>query len=210
MVGSLPTTREEDVMASATEFHRFTPVQYLTLERKADFRSEYFDGVITAIPRANRGQSLIVGNLFSEIGDQLEGRPGEVYAVDLRLCVGPIAFYTYPHVMAVVREPRFLDEESDTLLNPTLIAEVLSPTTESYLRVVKFGRYRQIPSLQDYVLITRDKVRVDRYTRQGDDWLLTDFRNLDDTLRLTSIDCEIPLREIYARIEFPGEKSAAT
>jgi Uma2 family endonuclease len=209
MVRSLPATREEDAMAPATEIARFTPEQYLALERKADLRSEYFDGVIPAIPRANRWYSLIVGNLFSKIGDQLEGRPGEVYAIDLRLCVAPIAFFTYPSVMAVVREPRFLDEESDTLLNPTMIAEVLSPTSESYLRGDKFRRYRQLPSLREYVLVARDKVLVERSIRQGDDWILTEFRNPDDTLRLTSIDCEISMREIYARIEFPREQSAA-
>jgi Uma2 family endonuclease len=89
-----------------------------------------------------------------------------------------------------------------------MIAEVLSPTTEAYVRGDKFSRYRRLPSLREYVLVTRDKVLVDRFTRQGDEWLRTEFNSQDDTLRLTSIDCEIPLREIYARVEFPGEKAA--
>jgi Uma2 family endonuclease len=193
-------------MASGAKIPRYTPEQYLALERKADYRSEYFNGVITAIPRANRWHNLIVGNLASAIGHQLRHCPGEVYAVDLRLCVGPIGFYTYPNVMAVCQEPRFQDDECDTLLNSIMIAEVLSPTTEAYARGDKFRRYRRLPSLREYVLVTRDKVLVERFTHQGDKWLRTEFKSQDDTLRLASIDCEVSLREIYARIEFHGEK----
>ena len=97
-----------------------------------------------------------------------------------------------------------LDDQFDTLLNPTVIVEVLSPTTESYDRGKKFGHYRRLESLKEYVLVAQDEVLVERYLRQGEDWLLTDSRSIDDTLSLTSIDCHVPLREIYARIEFPS------
>ena len=122
---------------------------------------------------------------------------------DVRVFVGRTGLYTYPDVVAVCGERQFLDAEVDTLLNPTLIGEILSPSTESYDRGKKFGHYRQLASLQEYVLVSQDQVLVERFTRQGDEWLLTEFNSLDDTLRLASIGCEIPLREIYARISFP-------
>jgi len=123
---------------------------------------------------------------------------------DLRLCVSPTGLYTYPDVMAVCGERQFLDAEVDTLLNPTVIVEVLSSTTESYDRGRKFRHYQQLKSLKEYILIAQDEVRVERFTRHGDDWILSVFSSLDDTLRVASIDCEIPLREIYDKVEFAG------
>ncbi len=197
-------------MASATEVPRFTPEQYLALERKADYKSEYRDGFIWAMAGASREHNLIAGNLHGEIRSQLKGRPCEVYTSDMRLRVSPTGLYTYPDVMAVCGEPQFLDDEVDTLLNPSMIAEILSPSTESYDRGNKFDQYRQLTSLREYVMIAQDKVLVERYTRQGEEWLLTVFRNLDETLPLTSIGCEIALREIYALIEFPADKAPGT
>jgi Uma2 family endonuclease len=121
---------------------------------------------------------------------------------DMRLCVSPTGLYTYPDVMAVCGERQFLDADVDTLLNPTMIVEVLSTTTESYDRGRKFRHYQQLASLQEYVLIAQDEVRVERFTRRGDDWILSMFTRLEDTLRLESIDCEVPLREIYDKVEF--------
>jgi Uma2 family endonuclease len=108
--------------------------------------------------------------------------------------------------MAVCQEPRFQDAECDTLLNPIMIAEVLSPTTEAYVRGDKFRRYRRLPSLREYVLVARDQVLVERFTLQDGEWLRRQFKSRENMLRLASIDCEVSLREIYARIEFHGEK----
>ncbi len=194
-------------MALATNIPRCTPEQYLELERRAELKHEYYAGLITPMPRSNCWHNLITGNLASEIRLHLKRRPGRVYALDLRVCVQPIAFYTYFNVVAVCRESRFLDRESDTLLNPTMIAEVLSPSTESYKRGDKFAYYRQLESLREYVLIGQEQVLVERYSCQGDEWILSEFKSLDDTLPLVSIGCEIALREIYALIKFPAEKA---
>lgn len=191
-------------MASATSVPRFTVEQYLALERKADFKSEFCDGFIIAMAGASRAHSLIAGNLHGEIRTQLKGRPCEVYMSDMRVRVNPTGLFTYPDVVAVCGETRFLDDKGDTLLNPMLIVEVLSDSTEAYDRGGKFMHYRRLESLREYVLVSQDKVLVERFTRQGDEWLLTEFRNLDDTLRLASIDCAVSSREIYARIEFRG------
>jgi Uma2 family endonuclease len=195
-------------MASATVIPRFTPEQYLALERKSDCKHEFHNGFISAMAGASSEHNLIAGNLHGETRSQLKGRSCRVYMSDMRLRITATGLYTYPDVMAVCGEPRFSDDEVDTLLNPTMIAEVLSPSTESYDRGDKFAHYCQLTSLQEYVLIAQDKVRVERFTRQGNQWVLTEFKSLDDTLPLASIGCEIALREIYALIEFPGGAAA--
>jgi Uma2 family endonuclease len=202
------TQAKEDAMASATRITRYTPEQYLALERRADFKSEYDGGFITAMAGASRVHNLIAGNLHGEIRSQLKGRPCEVYMGDLRLCVNSTGLYTYPDVMAVCGEREYLDAEVDTLLNPTLIVEVLSSTTESYDRGRKFGHYRRLASLKEYVMVAQDEINVERYTRRGDDWVLSEFTSLDDILRLESINCEVPLREIYDRVELSGEAAS--
>ena len=196
-------------MASATIIPRITPEQYLALERKAEFKSEYCNGFIVAMAGTTKRHNLIAGNIYRRIGNQIEDRPCEVYISEVRLRVGPTGLYTYPDVMAVCGEAKFEDDELDTLLNPTMIVEVLSPTTESYDRGAKFKQYRELASLREYVLIAQDKVLVERYTRQGEEWILADFRSLDESLQLASIDCEIPLREIYAKVKVPGDATGA-
>jgi Uma2 family endonuclease len=205
MMRSGAITREEAAMASAGSIPRFTPEQYLALERKADFKSEYFDGFLIAMAGASREHNLIAGNLHGEIRSQFKGRSCEVYIGDMRVRAGSKGPYTYPDVVAVCGGARFLDDLLDTLLNPTLIVEVLSATTERHDRGDKFTSYRKIPSLREYVLVAQDKVQVERYTRQGEEWVLTVFDSLDQTLRLTSIECEIPLREIYAKVDLPAK-----
>ena len=195
-------------MASAALKKRYTPQEYLVLERQAEFKSEYLDGIIIAMAGASREHNLITGNLSRKIGNQLEHRPCETYTNDMRVLVSQTGLYAYPDVTVVCGEALFLDDDRDTLLNPTVIVEVLSPTTESYDRRKKSGHYRRLPSLREYILVAQDEVFVERYLRQGDVWLLTDLNRMDDTLSLTSIDCHVPLREIYARIEFPDVSPA--
>jgi Uma2 family endonuclease len=196
-------------MASAARITRYTPEQYLAMERKADFKSEYDGGFITAMAGGSPEHNLIAVNLSGEIRSQLKGWPCVFYMSDVRLCVSPTGLYTYPDVMAVCGERQFLDGAKDTLLNPNMIVEVLSNSTESYDRGRKFGHYRQLASFQEYVLVAQDEVKVERFTRRGDDWILSVFTSLDDTLRLASIDCEIALREIYHKVEFSGDADSS-
>jgi Uma2 family endonuclease len=180
---------------------RLTPEQYLVLERQAECKSEYFDGEIFAMAGGSREHNLIVGNVIRELGTQLKGRPCETYPSDMRVKVTETGLYTYPDVVVVCGEPQFEDEQGDTLLNPTLIIEVLSPTTEAYVRGDKSAHYRQLASLQEYVLIAQDRVRVERYARQPDgQWLLLETTRLGDTVQLASIDCHLTLAEAYDRV----------
>jgi Uma2 family endonuclease len=191
-----------DAMSSAAskDVPRFTPEQYLAVERKAQFKSEFHNGFIEAMAGATREHNLIVGNLFSEIRARFKGRLCEVYTSGMRVWVGPARRYTYPNVVAVCGKREFQDSERDTLLNPMMIVEVLSPSTEKLDRGRKFADYRRLESLREYVIIDQEQVLVERYTRHGHQWLRTELNRLDDFLRLASIDCEVPLREIYARV----------
>ena len=146
---------------------------------------------------ASREHNLVAGNIVAELRALLRGQPCEAYVSAIRAKVSPTGMYTYPVVIAICGEPRFEDEHGDTLLNPTVIIEVLSASTEAYDRGEKFAHYRMLDSLSDYVLVSQDKARVEHYVRhddKGSHWLLTEVSGLDGVLRLDSIGCELALR----------------
>lgn len=122
----------------------------------------------------------------------------------MRVSIPTARSYFYPDVGVVCEEPRFEDEVFDTLLNPIVVIEVLSPSTEAYDRGEKFAHYRQLTTLQEYVLIAQDQIRVEHYRRQERQWIFTDFEGTDEMLRLPSIKCELPLQDIYERFTFPN------
>jgi Uma2 family endonuclease len=178
-----------------------TSEEYLALERQSEKKSEYWDGEIFLTTGASRAHNLIVLNVGGELREQLKERPSEVYPSDMRLRIPNTARYVYPDVSVVCGEPQFEDEASDTLLNPTVIVEVLSPSTETFDRGKKLDSYRTIPSLQDYVLMAQDEYRVYLYTRQTDNrWLLSEATQLDQFVQLNSIGCRLPLTEVYRKI----------
>jgi len=181
--------------------NRFTPEEYLVIDRHSEQKHEYFDGGIFAMTGASRRHNLISVNVASSINTQLADRECEVYASDMRVKVSPTGLYTYPDVVIVCETPQFEDKEIDTLLNPTVIIEVLSKTTEGYDRGDKFEHYRRVESLVEVVLIAQDKHHVEHYTRQiSGQWLLSETNNLQDKLIITSINCELPLRDIYRKV----------
>src|SRR5438105_11912 len=153
-------------MSSLTEGF-FTAEQYLALEREADYKSEYVNGQIYAMSGASREHNLIAFNLITALGTQLRGRPCEGYGGDMRVKVSPTGMYTYPDVSVVCGEPHFDDAQLDTLTNPTVIIEVLSPSTELFDRGGKFAHYRTLQSLSDYVLVAQDKMQVEHFVRSG-------------------------------------------
>jgi len=186
-----------------------TPQEYLSRERRAETKSEYLRGEMFAMSGASREHNLIATNVSAELQQQLRERPCEVYQADMRVKVSPTGLYTYPDVTVVCGEPQFEDAEVDTLLNPTVLVEVLSPTTADYDRGGKFTHYRRLASLQEYVLISQDRPLVEHYVRRGaDEWLLTEQRGLDEVLVLPSIGCQIPIAEIYRKVSLtPVEES---
>jgi Uma2 family endonuclease len=195
-------------MSSAVVQPRYTPEQYLALERKADYKSEYINGHVIAMAGASRPHNLIAGNLYREVSQQLRGRPCEAYISDMRVKVSRTGLYTYPDVVVVCGDIHFEDADNDTLLNPTVIVEVLSASTEAYDRGEKFAHYRRLESLQAYLLVAQDKVRLEHYVRQGAQWLLSEASTLNDTVHLAAIECAIALRDVYDKVQFAGSNEA--
>ena len=180
---------------------RLTAVEYLAIERKAEFRSEYLDGSMFAMQESSREHSLIRGNFCGELAKQLKDRTDEVYTANMRVRV-PSGLYTYPDVV-VCDAPKFDDDHVDTLLNPLVLIEVLSESTADYDRGTKFKHYRQIKSLREYVLVDQEAAQIEHFVF-GDDgkWSLTELVGLDQVLKLNSIECQIPLSEIYRKVTF--------
>ncbi|HXG93749.1 MAG TPA: Uma2 family endonuclease [Blastocatellia bacterium] len=180
----------------------FTPEEYLELERKADYKSEYFNGEIFAMGGASPRHVLIVTNVVAELRSQLKNRPCTVYSTDLRVRVAPTGLYTYPDVVVVCGSPQFSDSYKDTLTNPTLIVEVLFKSTKDYDRGEKFEQYRSIESFKEYILISQGKHHVEHYVRQPDNTrLLSETNSIEDTIELASIGCNLMLREIYDKVD---------
>lgn len=185
-----------------------SPQEYLAQERRAEFKSEYLRGEVFAMAGASYEHTLIKDNTARKAGNQLEDGPCSVLTSDMRVKVSVTGLYTYPDIAIVCDEPQFEDEVFDTLLNPRALVEVLSDSTEKYDRGAKFAHYRQIPSLQEYVLIAQDQALVERYVRQADgSWLLTVFDNLSQTFAFASVPARIPLTEIYRGVTFPEHPS---
>ena len=181
-----------------------TPQQYLAQERKAEFRSEYYKGEVFAMAGATLNHTLIKDNLAGETRNELKGRNCHVLTSDMRLLVSPTGLYTYPDIAIVCDQPQFEDDVLDTLLNPRIVIEVLSESTEKYDRGTKFEQYCEIKTLQEYILVSQVAPSIERFVRQPDgSWLLTAFRGLQNTFEYASIPVKIALAEIYSQVEFP-------
>lgn len=179
---------------------RLTIQEYLVLERQAETKSDYLDGEMFAMSGASRKHNLIGVNIASSLHQQLSGRACEVYANDMRVRTTS-DLLTYPDVVAVCGEPQFEDDEVDTLLNPTVIVEVLSKSTEAYDRVTKLDHYRTIPSLAEILLVAQDRPRIEHWRRQGNgQWLVEDVEDMDRTIELSSIQCTLSLKAVYQRL----------
>ena len=187
-------------MSAVLEKNRYTTEDYLTLERSASYKSEFHDGQIVAMTGASRKHNLVSGNIYRELSLQLKKRPCEAYINDMRVKAAQANSYHYPDIAVVCGTPQFEDAQVDTLLNPTLLVEVLSPSTEAYDRGGKFAHYRNIGSLQEYLLVAQDQSGIERYVRQGDVWILTEAEGLEASVPLESIDCVLSLREVYEKV----------
>ena len=186
-----------------------TPEEYLEIERRAERKSEYFRGEMFAMAGASFEHVTIVGNLFYELKRQLDAGTCGAYSSELRLRVAPNGLYTYPDVMVICGDAQFVDGRRDTVVNPILIVEVLSESTEAYDRGKKFEQYRTLPSLREYFLVAQDAARIEQWIRQPDDnWLRAETSGKDASIQLASVDCVLPLAEIYDKIDLPAEARA--
>ena len=191
-------------MSSIAARTYLTPQEYLAFERKATTKHEYLAGEIVAMSGASFAHNFITGDIFGELRAQLQGRRCKAATNDMRVKVSKTGSYFYPDVVVFCGEPQAEDNESDTLLNPTVIIGVLSPSTEARDRGEKFWHYQQLAFLQEYVLVSQDRVCVEHYLREGAYWLRTEFRALEDIMPLSSIECELRLRDIYNSVDWSG------
>jgi len=179
---------------------KLTVQEYLALDRQAEIKSEFLDGQMFAMAGGTEEHSLIASNLIRELGTQLKAKPCKVYTPDMRVKIEATGLCTYPDVHVVCGDARFADARRDTLLNPNIIFEVLSASTAAWDRGQKFWHYRHLESLTDYVLVSQDAWLVEHYTRQPNGvWLLETVEGPDGVLKLSSIDAQVPLTEIFAK-----------
>ena len=196
-------------MATQPKTH-LTPEQYLEIERKAEFKSEYYQGEMFAMSGASYPHIGIVANAVASLHQQLRRGPCRPLSNDMRVRVTPAGLYTYPDVVVVCGEPQFLDDTFDTLLNLTVIVEVLSESTEAYDRGRKFELYRSLESLAEYVLISSQRVSAELFTRQPDGrWMLTASSRLEDSIDLQSVGCHLALADLYENVDFSPPQPAA-
>ncbi len=180
-----------------------TPAEYLAQERQAATKSDYWEGETYAMAGASEAHNLIVANLTSILVPQFKGRPCKVYANDMRVKAQAHDLYTYPDVVLVCGQPQFEDQQRDTLINPTVLIEVLSPSTELYDRGTKFTVYRTLASLTDYLMVSQHHAFIEQYTRQPDGrWVLSTYTGLDAVVQIESVGCELRLADVYDKVEF--------
>ncbi len=186
--------------AEPAEKRIWTAQEYLAWERLQPTKHEFFQGEIFAMAGATREHNLLVGNVVAELRNALRKKPCEVYPSDMRSNIPATGLYTYPDAVVVCGKPEFADEAHDTLLNPKVLVEVLSESSESYDRGKKFEQYRSVASFSEYVLVAQDQVLVEHFSRQPDgSWLLREAR-AGGRITLPSIDCTIEVDEIYLKV----------
>jgi len=180
-----------------------TPEEYLVAERCSDIKNEYFDGEVFAMAGASRKHNIILTNVVRVLGNTLIDRPCNVYSSDMKVKIEKLMKYSYPDVVISCEEEQFEDANEDILLTPWVILEILSDSTEAYDRGVKFAHYQWIPSLKEYVLISQHFCRVERFFRQNDNtWIYSEFHDLNSTIPIQTIHCELSLQDIYRKIKF--------
>ncbi len=186
-----------------------TPEEYLALERAAETRSEYLDGEMIAMPGAGLNHNRITVNLAFQLNLQLLDRPCQVLAADMRVLVSATGSYTYPDVIVVVGEPILADEHFDNLLNPAVLVEVLSPSTERYDRGRKLVHYRTIASLREVLLVSQDRPRIEHQRRRedGSGWSHSVAEGLAAEIELPCIGCRLALADVYAKVRFDQRPS---
>ena len=193
---------------STPSIRRFTADEYLVTERMAERRHEFLDGVIYDMAGASAPHNIIMMNLIMGLGPCVTDHGCQIFSSDMRVQVPLRSLYAYPDVMVVCGELEFADSHLDTIANPTLIIEVLSPSTANYDRNEKASRYRHILSLREYLLIAQDRCCIEQYVRETDtSWKSEEFQELAHTLRFSSVNCELPVSKIYRGVKLRDDVS---
>ena len=196
--------RRPDTMAAQAQ-PDIAPEAYLEMERAAEYKSEYYGGEVFAMSGGTGNHALFAANSITLLNIALRGKGCRVFTSDLRIYIPANGLFTYPDASVVCGDMEYLDDRSDNLLNPVLLVEVLSPSTESYDRGTKFALYRSIPSLEEYMLVSQDQRRVEVFRKDTTGrWVLYD---VEEAVELASVGCTLPVEDLYAGVELPERPS---
>lgn len=188
---------------STQKVRKISEKEYLEIERKAEFKSEYYNGEMFSLAGASLEHNRISKNITKTLNNQLNNKPCESFQSDLKIKEQSSGVFTYPDIVVVCGEPEFYDKEKDTIVNPIVLMEVLSPSTEGYDRGFKFELYRKIKSLKAYVIISQKQVSIEYYTRNSDEsWNLKEYNDKNQSIEIKSIDCLLDLNEVYYNVKF--------
>jgi Uma2 family endonuclease len=194
---------ENIVKEPALKYNYISAEEYLEMERVAKEKHEYYQGEVFAMSGASLKHNEIFSNLFGEIAYKLKGKSCKPYGSDLRIHIPKNTLYTYPDISIICGDPALTDDKFDTATNPTVIIELLSQSTRNYDKLEKFSLYRDIYSLQEYILVDSQKIHVEKHIRNADNsWQLTDYYQGEDTFLIASVNINICLKDIYADVSF--------
>jgi Uma2 family endonuclease len=186
-----------------TQQKYYSPEEYLVLEEAADYKSEYIDGQIVPMPGGSANHNRITGNVFVALNVAFKTQDFEAFMNDLRLWIPERRIYTYPDVMVVEGEPEYVNDRTDMIINPQVIVEVLSNSTQGYDRTDKFAAYRTIPTFEEYLLFDQTKIYVEQYSKTANKrWSFREYDIEDETISLTSVELEISMVDIYNKVKF--------
>jgi Uma2 family endonuclease len=187
----------------ATESIHYTPEEYLALEEVAEFRSEYIDGQIIPMTGGTTNHNRLAGNFYAALNFAFKRQDYEVFMGDVRLWIPKRKIYTYPDVMIIASTPEYYNNRKDTIVNPMVIIEVLSKSTQRYDRGDKFTAYRTIPTFQEYVLLDQTQMRVEQFYKTGKkQWALREYDEEDESIALASVPFQIDLEDLYSKVKF--------
>jgi len=196
-------TRIFEIM-SRTHIPRLTEAEYLQIERAAELKSEYFDGEMFRMAVSPPEHSLIGTNIAAHFSTQLKNRPCVAYNADLRMKIENTGLYTYPDLSIICGSLQFAEGTDDTVVNPSVLVEVISDSTEAYDRGRKFAHYRQIPTLTEYLVVSQKEARIEKFSRQPTgQWILSEANGLEATMEVPSLGIAISLSEVFANVKFP-------
>ena len=190
------------------ETRYYSPAEYLELEVNSDIRHEYINGLIIPMTGGTPDHNQIAGNFYAVLNFALKRQPYQVFVTDQRLWIPNRRIHTYPDIIVVQTPLVFAEGRKDTITNPVMIAEVLSTSTKSYDKDEKFAAYRTIASFQEYILIDQYTIHVEQYVKTDNrKWMFLEYEDINDTLNLTSVSCQISLADIYEKIDFTSTES---
>ena len=193
-------------MLAPTEEQVYTPQEYLAFEVGSPERHEYINGEVCLMTGGTPNHNKIAGNFYAALNFSLKRQPYQVFVTDQRLWIPEKKIYTYPDVMVVQGELQLQEGRKDTIVNPLLIAEVLSESTRSYDKDAKFAAYRTIPTLREYLLIDQYEVSIEQYVKTDrKSWLFSEYGEADEVVALNSIQFEMAIEDIYDKVEFFSE-----